>query len=122
MCTDAATKSSVGRDEKLIFKLMWLYMIACVVVIEDYYLEVEDDPITFLYSSYGEITANIVYLNSTIFSYSIAAAFDNETSSNLCALLFVDNDGNLVATTRFIKRYLIILSICIYVNIITLFI
>ena len=99
-------KTSVGRDEKLIIKFMWPYMIACVVVIEDYYLEVEDDPITFLYLSYGEITANMVYLNSTIFSYSIAAAFDNETSSNLCALLFVDNHGNLVATTKFINRYI----------------
>ena len=72
---------------------------------EIYYLEIEEDPIIFSHASYGRIITHVAYLNSTIFSYGVAAAFNNQTSSNSCAVLFVDNVGNLIATTKFINRY-----------------
>ena len=73
---------------------------------EIYYLEIEENPIIFSHASYGRIITHVAYLNSTIFSYGIAAALNNETSSNFCAILFVDNVGNLIATTKFINRYI----------------
>ena len=76
-------------------------------------LEIEEDPIIFSHASYGRIIAHVAYLNSTIFSYSIAATFDNETSSNSCAVLFVDNVGNLIATTKFINRYIYVYIIIV---------
>ena len=70
------------------------------------YLETEEDPIIFSHASYGRIITHIAYLDNITFSYGIAAAFDNLTSSNSCAVLFVDNVGNLIATTKFISRYI----------------
>ena len=58
---------------------------------------------------YGEVTANIVTLNNTLFAYSTAVLFSNDSSSNHCAVLFVNNMGNVTAVTRFINRYL-----CVY--------
>ena len=72
---------------------------------EVYYLEIEEDPIIFSHASYGRIITHVAYLNSTIFSYGVAAAFNNQTSSSACAVIFVDNVGNLIATTKFINRY-----------------
>ena len=73
---------------------------------EIYYLEIEEDPIIFSHASYGRIITHVAYLNSTIFSYGVAAAFNNQTSSNSCAVIFVDNVGNQIATTKFIYRYI----------------
>ena len=53
---------------------------------------------------YGEITADIIYLNNTMFVYSIAVVFSNESISNYCAVLLVNNMGKLIATTKFINR------------------
>ena len=78
---------------------MYVYYFA-----EIHYLEV-DENLVFSYASYESIIANVAYLNSTIFSYSIATAFDNQTSFNSCAVVFVDNIGNLIATTKLLMRY-----------------
>ena len=72
---------------------------------EVFNLETEEDPIIFSHVSYGRIITRVAYLDNITFSYGIAAAFDNQASSNSCAVLFVDNVGNLIATTKFINRY-----------------
>ena len=54
--------------------------------------------------NYGTIIANIVHLNNTVFTYSIAVLFSNDSTSSACAVLFVDVMGNLIATTKFISR------------------
>ena len=71
---------------------------------ETYYIENEEDSVKFPHSNYGTVTADIVYLNSTLFTYSIAVLFNNDSSSSSCAVLFVDNKGNLKATTKFINK------------------
>ena len=70
------------------------------------YVETEEDPIIFSHASYGRIISRIAYLDNITFSYGIAAAFDNQTSFNSCAVVFADNVGNLIATTKFINRYI----------------
>ena len=70
---------------------------------ENYYFESEEDPVFFSHPTYGAITANIVHLNSTVFTYSIAVVFNDDNSSSTCAVLFVDSLGNLIATTKFIN-------------------
>ena len=74
-----------------------------IIFIEHHYFESEEDPVLFFHPTYGEITANIVHLNSTVFAYSIAVVFNNDNSSSTCAVLFVDRMGNLIATTKFVK-------------------
>ena len=72
---------------------------------EIYYLETEEDPIIFSHASYGRIITRVAYLDNITFSYGIAAAFDNQTYFNSCAVVFADNAGYLIATTKFISRY-----------------
>ena len=74
-----------------------------IIFTENHYFESEEDLILFSHPTYGAITANIVHLNSTVFTYSIAAVFNNDNSSSRCAVLFVDGLGNLIATTKFIN-------------------
>ena len=76
-----------------------------VAFIEIYYFESEEGSVLFFHPNYGEITANIVHLNSTVFAYSIAVVFNNDSYSSACAVLFVDRMRNLIATTKFINRY-----------------
>ena len=71
---------------------------------ETYYVENEEDPVIFSHPNYGTIAANIVYLNNTLFTYTIAVMFSNDSSSSSCAILFVDINGNLLATTKFLNR------------------
>ena len=59
----------------------------------------------FSHSTYGAITADIIQLNSTVFAYSAAVVFSNDSSSDSCAVLFVNNFGNFTGTTKFIDRY-----------------
>ena len=79
---------------------------------EVFNLETEEDSIIFSHASYGRIITRVAYLDNITFSYGIAAVFDNQTSSNSCAILFVDNVGNLIATTKFINRYQLCLFNC----------
>ena len=72
---------------------------------ETFYLETEEDPIIFSHASYGRIITRVAYLDNITFSYGIAAAFDNQTSFNSCAVVFADNAGCLIATTKFINKY-----------------
>ena len=65
------------------------------------------------------VTADIINLDNTVFTYSAAVVFSNESSSNSCAVLFTTNYGYLLATTTFIMRYVcnvycfyLILSFC----------
>ena len=55
---------------------------------------------------YGEIRADIVHLNKTVFVYSIAPVFNNSSTSDSCAVLLINNLGKLMATTNFINRYM----------------
>ena len=89
--------------------LSYLFTYLCCFI-ETYYLETEEDPIKFLHASFGRIITHVAYLNSTIFSYGIAAAFDNQTSSDSCAVIFVDNVGYPIAATKFMNRYVLGLS------------
>ena len=75
-----------------------------MIFTENYPLEVENNSIILPHPLYGSVMTRITYLNSTIFSYGIAGAFSDETSSNSCAILFTDNSGKLIATTKFINR------------------
>jgi len=67
-------------------------------------LESEENPITFSHSSYGEITADIMFLNETIYIYGGAVVFSDESSSHSCAVLLLGDGGELAATTKFINR------------------
>ena len=71
------------------------------------HVETEEDPIIFSHASYGRIITRVAYLDNITFCYGIAVAFDNQTSSDSCAVLFVDDVGNLIATTKFIKYFII---------------
>ena len=71
---------------------------------EYYYLESEEDPVMFFHPTYGNISSNVVYLNYTLFTYSVAVLFNNDSSSSSCAILFVDIQGNLQGTTKFVNR------------------
>jgi len=64
-------------------------------------LEPEDDPITFSHQSYGEITANVMFLNDTIYIYSGSVMFSNESSSRSCATLFLSDGVELATITNF---------------------
>ena len=57
---------------------------------------------------YGEVTADVVMFGETIFAYSTAVIFSNDSSSDKCAVMFLNNVSSLVATTKFINRYVII--------------
>ena len=74
--------------------------------IESYFLdaEYEEDQTSFSHPTYGTITANIIYLNDTVFAYSAAVIFSNDTSSDSCTVLFADSSEYLIATTSFINR------------------
>ncbi|XP_065897243.1 tyrosine-protein kinase receptor-like isoform X2 [Dysidea avara] len=71
---------------------------------EKYFADTDMDWILLSHPIYGEVTANIVTLNNTLFAYSTAVLFSNDSSSNHCAVLFVNNMGNVTAVTRFINR------------------
>ena len=71
---------------------------------ESIFIESEVDLITFSHSMYGEVTASIATFG-TIFTYSTIVSFSNESSSDCCAVLFLNNVSSLVATTKFINRY-----------------
>ena len=73
--------------------------------IEDYFIETEENQTVFSHSTYGEVTADIIHLNNTVFAYSAAVIFSNDSLSDSCAVLFADSSGYLVATTKFIDRY-----------------
>ena len=73
--------------------------------IEDYFIETEENQTVFSHSTYGEVTADIIHLHNTVFAYSAAVVFSNDSSSDFCAVLFTNNFGYLVATTKFIDRY-----------------
>ena len=69
------------------------------------YIESDRSQTSFSHSTYGEITADIINLNNTVFAYSAAVVFSNDSSSNSCAVLFADSSGYLIATSKFINRY-----------------
>ena len=75
--------------------------------VENYFAEADIDPLLLPHPTYGEVTANIVTLDNTTFAYSTAVLFSNDSSSNCCAVLFVNNMGNVTAVTRFINWYVL---------------
>ena len=75
-----------------------------LTVTEGYFLESEEDPISFLHSSYGVVTADVKFLNETIYIYGGAVVFSDESSSHSCAVLFLGDSGELATTTKFINR------------------
>ena len=64
---------------------------------------------SFSHPTYGAITADIFLFFNTTLAYSVAVVFSNDSSSDSCAVLFTDNYGDLIATTKFVNRY-----ICLY--------
>ena len=78
-------------------------MIFCI---ENYYFEVENEEIqtSFPHPTYGTITANIIHLNNTVFAYSVGVIVNNDSLSDSCAVLLTDNFGDLIATTKFLRR------------------
>ena len=77
--------------------------------IEKYFVKTDFEPVSFSHSTYGEITANIVTFNDNIYVYSTAVMFSNDSTASNCAVLFVTNDGKLIATSKFINRFVHIL-------------
>ena len=73
-------------------------------VTEDYFIENEENQTFFSHSTYGAITADIIHLYTTAFTYSAAVVFSNDSSSDSCAVLFANNIGYLIATTKFVDR------------------
>ena len=76
-----------------------------IISIENYFNETEENQTFFSHSTYGAITADIIQLYDTVFVYSAAVVFSNDSSSDSCAVLFTNNFGNLTGTTTFIDRY-----------------
>ena len=58
----------------------------------------------FSHPTNDEIAADIFHLNNVVFAYSVAVVFSND-SSDSCAVLLANNLGNLIATTKFVNRY-----------------
>lgn len=79
-----------------------MYLSFCI---ESYHFDNESNQTVFSHPMYGEITANIIELNNTVFAYSVTVVFSNASSSNSCAVLFTDHYRYLIATTKFIDRY-----------------
>ena len=71
--------------------------------VENYYVESKQTQV-FTDSTYGEILTDIFYLTNTIFAYSIAVTFNNDSVSNDCAVLLLNDMGELLGTTKFINR------------------
>ena len=78
--------------------------------IENYFVEVDMGSILVSHPTYGEVTANVAILSDTVFAYSSAVVFSNDSSSHYCAVLFTNHMGNITAVTRFNNRYEIVLS------------
>ena len=78
---------------------------ACFIYIETY-TERDKNQTSFSHSTYGEIAAAIIHLNNTVFAYSAAVVFSNDSSSTSCAVLFADGSGHLTATSKFTNRYM----------------
>lgn len=74
---------------------------------ENYFVEIGLDPVSLVHSAYREVTVYIFTLDNTIFAYSTALMFSNDSTSDNCAVLFVDNMGKVTATSRFISRYIL---------------
>ena len=68
------------------------------------YIKSDRNQTLFSHSTYGEITADIIHLNNSVFAYSAAVIFSNDSSSDSCAVLFADSNGYLIATSKFINR------------------
>jgi len=79
-------------------------------LVESYFVEVDMDSIFVSHPTFGEVTANVAILNDTVFAYSSAVVFSNDSSSDHCAVLFTNNMGNITAVTRFSNRYGCILT------------
>ena len=78
--------------------------------IENYFVEIEWDTVSLTHLRYGNVTANIITFDNTIFAYSTAVLFSNDSSSDHCAVLFVNNMGVVTATSRFINRCIYLFS------------
>ena len=74
---------------------------------ETYYFDIanEDNQTVISHPTYGIITAHVVHLNNSIFAYSVAVVFSNDSLSDSCAVLFINSFGYLIATTKFVNRY-----------------
>ena len=76
--------------------------------IENYYdfeIESEDNQTVISHPTYGTITADVIQLDNTTFAYSVAVVFSKDSSSDSCAVLFINSIGCLTATTKFTDRY-----------------
>jgi len=74
-------------------------------LIENYILEIQLDLVSLTHPTYGEVIANVAILDDTVFAYSTAVVFSNDSSSDYCVVLFVNNMASVTAISRFINRY-----------------
>ena len=90
----------------LLLAVQTLLMFSCFIEnYNDFETEGEDNQTVISHPTYGNITADIVHLNNTIFAYSVAVVFSDDSLSDSCAVLFINSLGCLIATTKFTDRY-----------------
>ena len=83
---------------------------------ESYYFNTEDNQTVITHPAYGTITADVIHLNNSVFAYSVAVVFSNDSSSYSCAVLFINSFGYLIATTKFVNRYIGVVMISVDAN------